>query len=182
MTTLSRPLALVGFKASGKTTVGRLLAERLDVGYVDTDAIIEERYAVLNGVEKTFRQIYTDHGADEFAAMEREALVVALTSGPQVVSFGGGTLGNAVASGIDLAGMTLVHLAVEKEALYKRMMAGGLPAFLDPADPRGSFDRYWNERAPLYESRSQIVVDNTKRRPVATADEIIVRLEKLDGR
>ncbi len=177
-----RTIALVGFKASGKSTVGKLLARRLGRAFADTDALIEAAYENETGKRRHFREIYRSVGKERFAALERGVLIEALANEPMVLSFGGGTLGNAVASGVDLSAVTVVALQVEKEALYRRMMAGGLPAFLDPHDPKESFDRLWEERTPLFERHAAFTVENNGRPPGETVEEIVRRLGESDGR
>ena len=62
-------IVLTGFMATGKTTVGRLLADALDCEWVDTDALIEERYGPITEIfrtngEKAFRELERDVAAD----------------------------------------------------------------------------------------------------------------------
>ncbi|HEX4215307.1 MAG TPA: shikimate kinase [Candidatus Dormibacteraeota bacterium] len=78
-----RPLALIGFMGSGKSTVGRLVADAAGATHVDLDDLIEER----EGMPIT--ALFRARGEDAFRAIETELLSTALTAG-HVVSLGGG--------------------------------------------------------------------------------------------
>ena len=80
---------LTGFMGAGKTTVGRLLAERLRVPFVDLDAEIEARSGLA------VRDLFARHGEPEFRRIEQQLLVEALARDPLVLATGGGTLVDA---------------------------------------------------------------------------------------
>ncbi len=77
---------LTGFMGSGKTTVGRLLSERLGVPFIDLDLEIEA------GAGRSVREIFAEGGEPLFRRIEREALVTALGAPEAVIATGGGTL------------------------------------------------------------------------------------------
>lgn len=79
-------LSIIGFMGSGKTTVGRLLAQRLGRPFVDTDAMVEEKLG------RPIAQIFSELGEEVFREAEQEALSDALRPDePIVLSTGGGT-------------------------------------------------------------------------------------------
>ena len=78
------PIFLIGFMASGKTTVGRLLAERLDWNFVDLDKVIEDEAG------KTVADIFAAEGEDGFRKRETEALREVAKRRKTVVATGGG--------------------------------------------------------------------------------------------
>ena len=77
---------LTGFMGSGKTTVGRRLAERLDLPFYDLDQMIEEQAG------RCVREIFETDGEEEFRRLERSALEAVLELPRAVVATGGGTL------------------------------------------------------------------------------------------
>ena len=79
-------LVLTGFMATGKTEVGRLLAQRLGCSFVDTDALVE------TAARRTVTQIFAGEGETRFRALERDAVVEACASPGAVIATGGGTL------------------------------------------------------------------------------------------
>lgn len=170
----SGPVILIGFKGAGKSLIGRALAKKLNMEYSDTDAIIEGLHTIFSEGEKlTCREIHKRHGAAYFRKLEAEAIKEAISSPYSVVSFGGGALATMEASGLDAGGAIFVHLAVEKEELYRRIMRDGVPAIFDMDNPRASFETLYAERAPVYERYATMKVDNTSRTPENVVDAIV---------
>src|SRR5437868_2356931 len=82
---VERSIVLVGFMAAGKSRIGRLLAQRLNLPFVDTDIRIEE----ISGIP--IAQFFCERGETEFRKMERELILRLLQSeGAQVIALGGG--------------------------------------------------------------------------------------------
>lgn len=79
-------IVLVGFMGTGKTTVGRILAQQLDWVFTDTDAYIEEQAGM------TISRMFQEHGEDYFRERETESLKELLQRQGQVVSTGGGAV------------------------------------------------------------------------------------------
>lgn len=140
-------IALAGFMGSGKTTVGRLLAERLGWRFVDLDTRIVER------VHASIVEIFRRHGEPAFREIEAETLGHALGEAVEgahatVLALGGGTLTRAEnLIRLRQAGTALVWLDCPIDRLLERC-AGvtDRPLFRDEA----SFRRLHQERLPLY--------------------------------
>ncbi len=79
-------LALIGYRGSGKTTIGRLLADRLSRPFVDTDALVEAEAGML------IAQVFAAEGEDGFRQRERVAIAAAVRGGNRVISVGGGAV------------------------------------------------------------------------------------------
>lgn len=173
------PVILIGFKGAGKSLIGRALAKKLNMEYSDTDAAIEGLHEIFEGQKLTCREIHKKHGAAYFRKLEAEAIKEALSSAYSVISFGGGALGTMNSAGMDAGAALFVHLSVDKEELYRRIMRDGVPAIFDQNDPRGSFEKLYDERAPLYERYAGIKVDNTNRTPEEVVDSIIALMDKI---
>lgn len=154
-------ICLIGFKGSGKSTVGRLVAQRLSWAFVDLDRQLEEQERQENGSDLTAREIYSRLGEIKFRALELQVLRDVLQRDRQVVSLGGGTpCAGSVVQDL-LNGHQVIYLTASVEILYGRMIAQGMPAFLDPHDPFAAFLRLWGEREPLYRAVAKGVVDTS---------------------
>src|SRR5262245_32826797 len=82
----TKSIVLVGMPGCGKSAIGRRLAPRLDLTFVDADEEIER------AAGKTIREIFADHGEAYFRDRERRVIERLLASGPQVLATGGGAL------------------------------------------------------------------------------------------
>lgn len=173
------PIILIGFKGAGKSLIGRALAKKLNMEYSDTDAVIEGLHDIFEGQKLTCREIHKKYGAEYFRKLETEAIKEALGSAYSVLSFGGGALATMEAGGLDAGGALFVHLVVEKEELYSRIMQDGVPAIFDQDNPRASFEKLYAERAPVYERYATIKVDNTNRKPDEVVDSIVALMDKI---
>lgn len=147
-------------KHSGKSTHGRRLAAYLKADFADLDAIIEELYDPQRGT--TCREIFRLRGGPFFVEMEAraaEALAGKMATLRTVAALGGGTIENEAAMDALKESGLKVYLKNSFEALYVRIMKKGVPAFLSPDDPRGSFERLYVRRTALYERAADLVVD-----------------------
>ena len=159
---------LVGAPGAGKTTVGKALAERLGVVFVDTDAVIEATAG------KSIPDIFLEDGEDAFRAMETEALRDAIASCDGVVSLGGGVVLREENRAL-LADQPVVWLEV---SLVDAITAVGLGTSrpLLMGNVRGRLMDLLKERTPLYEAVARHRVSNSKRSVAATVDDIITRI------
>lgn len=141
-------VVLAGLKHSGKSTLGRLLAAKYSLPFFDLDDLLETQAPLNRGYNS--REIYRHLGRETFQNWESlAAREMGKKSGPWVLALGGGTVQNP--SALEALGSQNLRLFLEEspEILFSRIMAGGLPAFLDPEDPRGSFQKIVDERTGL---------------------------------
>ncbi len=166
-------LVLVGSKGCGKSTVGRMVARLLGLPFEDTDTALEVIHTEGTGERKSFREIFRERGEDYFRELEEEALGRCLRGEGRVVALGGGM---PVRQGIDeaLKESWVVYLEAPEETLWERVSREGLPAYLDPADPRTDFMRILAERKPVYERIADLRLD-AGRSPEAVAADIVSR-------
>jgi shikimate kinase len=159
-------IVLVGAPGSGKSTVGALLAEQLDMRFTDVDAVIVERAG------KPIAEIFTDDGEAAFRALE-EQLTAELLDRPGVLALGGGAV-LSPRTRTALRGRRVVWLRVGLPAAVKRVG-------LDTARPlllgnvRGRLLALLNERAPLYQEVASEIVDTDERSPAEVAEQIMAR-------
>jgi len=164
-----RPVAvLVGTMGAGKTTVGELLAERLGVGFLDSDHVVEEQAG------KSVQEIFVDDGEATFRTLERDAVARTLATHEGVLSLGGGAVLDPATRDL-LADHDVVFLRVGLADAVKRVGLGvGRPLLL--GNVRARIKQLLDERTPLYEGLARIAVDTDGRSPEDVAAEIVGRL------
>jgi len=161
-------VALIGFMAAGKSVVGRLAAKRLEVPFVDSDALVEQR-------EGPIAEIFAARGEQAFRVIERDVVVEALETAlrePCVVALGGG----AVLSGdVREALQRLPHVAwltAPADVLWARVCSSALCG-RPLAQDEQAFRRLLDERNDLYRRvASAEVLNDGSRSPAAVADEV----------
>lgn len=162
---------LVGPPGAGKTTVGRLVAGRLGVGFRDTDADVE----TVAGA--SVADIFVMHGEARFRALEREAVRRALASHDGVLAVGGGAVTDGDTRDM-LSGNTVVFLDVGLAAAARRVgLARDRPILI--GNPRAELRRLMQARRPLYEQVATATVDTDGRTPDDVADEVVARTSAL---
>ncbi len=155
---------LVGPMGAGKTTVGRLLAERWGVGFRDTDADIEAAEG------RPISEMFVDEGEGWFRERERAAVAAALAGHDGVLALGGGAVLDA-GTRAALSGHPVVFLKVGLSDAVKRVGLGhGRPLLL--GNVRSRVKSLLDERLPVYLSVAQVVVDTDGRAAGEVADEV----------
>jgi shikimate kinase len=148
---------LVGAMGAGKTTVGRLLAERWQVPFRDTDADVE----VAEG--RSISDIFVDSGEEHFRALERAAVASALAEHDGVLALGGGAVLDAGTRDL-LAGHRVVFLRVGLSDAVKRVGLGSARPLL-LGNVRGQIKTLLDARTGIYESVAVRTVDTDGRTP-----------------
>lgn len=160
---------LVGPPGAGKSTIAAALAERLGVGQVDTDALVE------SGAGKVIAEIFVDEGEPEFRRLEREAVREALTPGEsRVVALGGGSVLDADTRA-DLRGHAVVLLTVGIADAAGRVGLDRSRPLLGLA-PRAAWVQLLKDRQHLYDEVATVRVDTTGRTPEDIVEEIVTAL------
>jgi shikimate kinase len=150
-------IVLVGMMGAGKTSVGRQLAESLDVPFVDSDEQVEARTG------RTVRDIFEHSGEAAFRFEEKEALASALDSRtPSVIAAAGGTVTDADTRSrlrdLLAEGGHVIWLRATPQLLATRVTSGNHRPLLED-DPEGTLQRLNDERQDLYRSVADIVLD-----------------------
>jgi shikimate kinase len=157
-------IVLVGPPGAGKSTVGRLLADRLGVAFRDTDADIEAQAG------KTIADIFYDDGEDHFRALERVAVAAALTTHDGVLALGGGAV-LAEETRTALKGHHVVFLNVGLGPAAKRVgLARDRPVLA--LNPRASLHQLLEKRLPLYREVAQLELLTDDKTPEQVVEEI----------
>ena len=138
-------VVLIGPPGAGKSTVGRLLADRWAVEFADTDALVEARTG------RSIPDIFTTDGEPAFRALEQAAVADALASHAGVLALGGGAV-LAEATQQALAGHPVVLLSVGLAAGVRRTGLSTARPLLAGVNPRATFASLLAERLPVYRS------------------------------
>ena len=140
-----KSIVLVGMMGAGKTSVGRRLAQRLDVPFVDADKKIEE------AAGQTITEIFADHGEAYFRDGERRVLKRLLDQGgPQVLSTGGGAfMDEENRKVIEETGIS-VWLKADFATLMRRVRRRPTRPLLQTPDPEATMRKLLAERDPVY--------------------------------
>jgi shikimate kinase len=168
--TTKHPVAvLIGPPGAGKSTVGRLLAARLGVGFRDTDADVEAAAGQPVG------DIFVEQGEQAFRELEREAAAGALREHDGVLALGSGAVLDEATQRL-LDGLPVVYLGVGFGTVARRV---GLdrPRVVVPGNPRGRLRAMLDERAPLYQRLATITVDTDDYDPEEIAEQIVKAIE-----
>ncbi len=177
-------LILFGFKSSGKTTLGMLVAQQLDRPFIDTDHLLEELYLSRTGKKMGTREIAKEIGEAEFRKLESDALQQLKNQDRAVIALGGGAILKPENAALLAKLGQLVYLKVSKETLKKRILGGELPTFLDPMYPEESFERMYQERLAIYEKILAFSIDletQTQDQVVQELCALIQKKEREDG-
>lgn len=146
-----RSIVLVGMMGAGKSSVGRRLAARLDIPFVDADTHIEE------AAHMTIPDIFERFGEDEFRALERRVIARRLDHGPQVLATGGGAFINPdTRSAIRRSGISL-WLNADLDVLLRRVKRRSDRPLLRTGDPGETLRRLMEERYPVYAEADIII-------------------------
>jgi shikimate kinase len=165
---MSPVCVLVGMMGAGKTTVGRLVADRLGLPFRDVDADIEA------AAGKPISEIFIDDGEEHFRALERAAIATALEEFDGVLAVGGGAI-LADETRKRLLGHRVVYLSVELPDALKRVGLGsGRPMLA--MNPRATLRHLLDQRRPLYQEAATVVVATDGRTPDEVAAEVTAAL------
>ncbi len=170
----ARSVVLVGMPGSGKTSVGRRLAQRLELSFVDADTEIEK------AADMPIADIFSQHGEPYFRAGEAKVIARILEGGPRVVATGGGAFMNPdTRAKIHAQGIS-VWLKADFAVLLRRIKRkSDRPLFMN-GDPETTLKRLLAEREPVF-AEADIVVVSQDSPHETTMEAIVTELERMLG-
>jgi shikimate kinase len=175
-----RNIVLIGPRGSGKTTVGRLLAERLGRPFADTDDLVRA------AAGKTVEAIFAEDGEPEFRRLESEAVAGAARLRGAVIAAGGGAVedpGNV--RRLREAGL-VIRLTARPVVLYARVTADPASRALRPPltglDPLQEMEATVRRREPLYREAAHVSLETSGKTIEQVAAEIEAAVRRLSGK
>ena len=159
---------------SGKSTVGRQLARRLQLPFFDSDHVIEQRLGC------SIRAYFEREGEAAFRDVEEQVLSELARGGDAVVATGGGAVLREANRASLRAGGKVIYLRSSPEELYRRLRHDTQRPLLQVADPLAKLRALFAERDPLYREAAHFHVD-TGRPSVPTLVNMIVMQLELAG-
>lgn len=154
-------IILFGFKSSGKTTLGKLLAQELAYQFIDIDDLIEQLYQNKHNRRLSIREIYNIEGEKIFRALEKEAIKNIEKIDNTVIATGGGSV-------LDIDNVAklkqlgkLVYLKIPEEVIKNRIFSEELPPFLTGKNLEQEFTKMYDTRKKVYEKVADIIIEIT---------------------
>jgi shikimate kinase len=169
----TRSIVMVGLMGCGKSAIGKRLASRLSLPFVDADEEIEVAAA------KTINEIFADHGEEHFRDGERKVIARLLGNGPQVLATGGGAfMSEETRENIARSGVS-VWLRAELPVLMRRVLKRDTRPLLKSDDPEAVMRGLIETRYPVY-ALADVTVESRDVAHEAIVDEIIQMLAKSE--
>lgn len=139
-----RPIVLVGLMGAGKSAIGRRLAARLDLPFIDSDHEIEA------AAHMSIADVFDQYGEVEFRRLEASVMNRLLGDGPSVLATGGGAFMNPVTRAAIKEQAVSVWLSADLELLMARVLRKPTRPLLQNDDPRATMQALMQQRYPVY--------------------------------
>ena len=163
---------LIGLPGSGKSTVGRLLARRLVLPFLDSDHIIEQRLGC------SIREYFSREGEERFRDLEQATIhELVQESGAAVLSTGGGAILRAANRECLKATERVVYLHALPGDIFRRLRHDQTRPLLQVADPAARFRTLYAERDPLYREVAQFVIETGRPSVASLVNLVLMQLE-----
>lgn len=170
----SRPIVLIGMMGAGKSSIGKRLAAKLGLSFVDADTEIER------AANATIEEIFEQHGEAYFRSGERRVILRLLGEGPQVLATGGGAyIDPETRAGINRDGIA-IWLKADLDVLLSRVRRRSNRPLLKGPDPEGTMRRLIEVRYPIY-AEAQIEVLSREVAHDTVIDELLQALDLYLG-
>lgn len=137
-------IVLIGFMGSGKTVVGKIISERLNLKFVDIDKLIEEEQ------DRTIPEIFSTFSEDYFRKLEKGMVARVAEDGNQVIATGGGVVLNPKNMANLRKNGVIIWLVVSPEVVWKRTERDGSRPLLQVSYPEKTIEELLSFRKSLY--------------------------------
>ncbi len=163
---IPRTIVMVGLMGAGKSAIGRRIAQRLGLPFVDADSEIER------AAGQTIEEIFAAHGEDYFRDGERRVIARLLADPVHVLSTGGGAFMDAETRRLIAERGISVWLRADLEVLLRRTSRRGNRPLLKNREPSEVLSKLMELRYPVY-AQADITVESTDGPPEATVQRVI---------
>jgi shikimate kinase len=164
-------VALYGFMGVGKSTVGKILSERLSYGFVDMDEMIERQAGMK------INDIFAAEGEKGFRALERKVVMEVAGKDRHVIACGGGAVLDPENAEALSRNSVLVLLTASIDEIVERTRGSDERPLLNVDDARAEAEALLRERMPRYLEAADMVIDTTGASPTQLAAEMEAALE-----
>ena len=168
---LKKTIVMVGMMGAGKTAVGRALAARLDVPFLDSDHEIE---AAAN---MSIPEIFSRDGEPFFRLKERQVIARLLEEERGVLSTGGGAFLSEENRTLITEGGVSVWLQADPEVLWNRVRHRDSRPLLRTSDPKATLRALYDARVPFYEQADLTVHSDGQAQTETTVDRVLAALK-----
>ena len=141
---MNKSLVLTGMMGVGKSTIGRLIAKRLKIKFIDVDKVIEKKE------KKTIKRIFEDNGEKYFRKLEEKTTLKILKNNRSVIALGGGAFINKEIRQKVLTSCLSVWLKVDLDKLIKRYNKNDRRPLLDKKKLNTDVRRIYQSRKKIY--------------------------------
>lgn len=159
-------LILIGFMGSGKSTVGKILAEKLEMKFLDTDLEIEKEQG------RSVQDIFSEKGEEYFRKLENEMSKKLSTENNTIISTGGGIILNEENIEYLKKDGVVFFLDVAKKTLYKRLISSKGRPLLEGDELWNKINNVLGERVERYRSSADFIVKVGSEIPYETMEDI----------
>ena len=164
-------VALVGLPGAGKSAVGRRLAQRLQLPFIDSDDLIERRIGC------SIRDYFEREGEQSFRDLEQTVIAELAASAQGIVSTGGGAVLREANRRTLHGRTTVVYLRSTPEELFRRLRHDTHRPLLQVADPLRKLRELYAERDPLYRETAHFVIETGRPSVPTLVNMILMQLE-----
>lgn len=158
-------IVLTGMMGSGKTTIAKLLSEKLNIKYIDIDSYIEKQEGMK------ISEIFTKKGENYFRSLEQKIILSVFIPENSVISLGGGAFENKKIREFLLKNSTVIYLKTSSEIIYERIKNNTTRPLLCGNMSIEKIDQILRKREKNYES-APIIINTDNKTPERIIEEI----------
>lgn len=165
-------VAIIGFMGSGKTTIGKLLAERLDYIFIDLDRLVEI------AEDKTIKDIFNESGEGYFREIESSITRKIINNKKCVFACGGGIILKKENMDKITDNCDIVYLKISEKEAFSRLIESTERPLIPEKEKEKEISDIFKKRKELYSKYGEIVIDNENILPEEAVNIIIEKLKK----